>query len=126
MIAVEEDPVRMTQMEIRRAFAQIEPSRFDAAGFIVPHGDFLSDMVALGLTAADCRRFGRWANPHRIVFVDNGFRYETDDVSLTAARLFHRFVSDGMDEDEAAARVHHPEVLGNLRSQLHLRPDPWL
>ena len=71
-------------MDIRQVFAAKDLDRYSSDGFIVPHGDFLSDMVNLGLTAEICRGFGRWASPHRITFVPSTqtFKYVVDDVEF--------------------------------------------
>lgn len=128
VLEVAESPVEMGAMDIRKTFALVDPSRYDDKGFMIPQGDFLSDFVAQGLTREDCRKFGRWANPHRIVQnPETGeFVYLADDFEFVRATEARNLLDAGMSFPEVQVHLLRPEVENAMRKHVLDNPVAWV
>lgn len=128
ILAVVERPVSMPQIDARKALAASDLTRYDANGYLRPGGAFLTDLVDLGITAADCRPFGPWANPHRIIYnpATGSFEYEADDVALHIQFLAQALLKQGMSEREVTAQINDPAVVARIRAHAKAEPNPWL
>lgn len=132
VLQVDEYPVRMSDADSRKAFASVDLTQYDAYGYLAPAGEFMEDLVALGLTKEICRTFPQWANPHRVVFNSDTeeFVYMVDDVTLAYSKayraLLHESGVDGELPDDVQAVFDSDEFYSEIVAMTEYRPTPWI
>jgi hypothetical protein len=130
ILEVVERPVQMSTMQIRKAFARGDLSRYDDKGYLQPSEEVVGDLVTMGLTAEKCRTFGRWINPHRLIFNPEigDFDYETNDFNLAYNMLLQTLAdADGITTHDAAERLkQHPRAIRQMEERVARRPLAWL
>ncbi|OBA40792.1 hypothetical protein A5766_02010 [Gordonia sp. 852002-51296_SCH5728562-b] len=127
ILEVVESPVQMSVTEIRKTFALVQPERYDANGYMLPGGGFLSDLVEMGLTRQLCRQFEPWSNPHRIVVNPRTgiFHYLSDDAELFRAEDARVMLAAGTAMDIVAQRLYGAEYEADLRKRASENPIAW-
>jgi hypothetical protein len=86
VVEIVENPVAMSTLDARKAFAAYEPDSYDKRGFIRPEVRLHEMFLASGRDGLAFRREGgRYPNPQRFSFRNGRLRYLTDDNELLLA-----------------------------------------
>ncbi|WP_131812533.1 hypothetical protein [Mycolicibacterium fortuitum] len=120
VIDVAEQPVTMSQLSARKAFAAYQPESFDEKGFIRPAQRLADIFAAAGRTSAAFRKAGRYPNPQRFALRGPGLMYVTDDLELIVTmKLITEY--GGVPEHVFQQCLHEART-----SWPPMKPIPWV
>lgn len=121
VVEIVENPVTMSTLEARKAFAAYEPDSYDKRGFIRPEVRLAEIYLASGRDGLAFRREGgRYPNPMRFSFRNGRVRYLTDDNELLLARKIAEAGIIATDA-ELKAELEHARALPYAKE-----PVRWL